>query len=93
MLYADPKSDEERSRMGKLCVAKLGIKFPAVVDGFNNATERAYTGWPERLYLVGQDGKIVYKSGPGQIDSVHKMLQILCVELFLPEAENSLTLQ
>ena len=65
VLYAEPKNDEERSQMGKLCIAKLGIKFPAVVDGLDNRTERAYTGWPERLYVVGQDGRIAYKSGPG----------------------------
>ena len=63
--YTEPKSAEERSEMGQLCVAKLGIKFPAVVDGLDNATERAYTGWPERLYVIGQDGRIAYKSGPG----------------------------
>ena len=65
VLYMEPKNDEERSEMGKLCVAKLGIKFPAVVDGLENKTERAYTAWPERLYVVDQDGRIVYKSGPG----------------------------
>jgi hypothetical protein len=43
VLYADPKSAEERIGMGQLCVAKLGIKFPAVVDGLDNSTERAYT--------------------------------------------------
>lgn len=40
--------------IGQLCVAKLGIKFPAVVDGLDNATERAYTAWQERLYVVGR---------------------------------------
>jgi len=65
VLYTEPKTVEERSAMGKMCVAKLGIKFPAVVDGLDNATERAYTGWPERLYVVGRDGCIEYKSGPG----------------------------
>lgn len=65
VLYADQKNAEERIGMGQLCVAKLGIKFPAVVDGLDNYTERAYTAWPERLYVVGRDGKIAYKSGPG----------------------------
>ena len=51
--------------MGKLCVVKLGIKFPAVVDSFDNATERAYTGWPDRLYVIDRDGRVAYKSAPG----------------------------
>jgi hypothetical protein len=44
---------------------KLGIKFPAVVDNFDNVTERAYTGWPDRLYVIDRDGLVSYKSGPG----------------------------
>jgi type I thyroxine 5'-deiodinase len=44
---------------------KLAIKMPAVVDGIDNRIERAYTGWPDRLYVVGTDGRIRYKSAPG----------------------------
>ena len=44
---------------------KLGIKFPAVLDGFENATEKAYTGWPERIYLIDQHNRVLYKSKPG----------------------------
>ena len=47
---------DERSEMGQLCVVKLGIHFPAVVDGFDNATERDYTGWPDRLYVIDREG-------------------------------------
>jgi type I thyroxine 5'-deiodinase len=46
-------------------VRKLGIKFPAVIDGIDNRTEVAYTGWPDRLYLIDRDGKVAYKSRPG----------------------------
>ena len=31
---------------------KLGIKFPALIDEISNPTEEAYTGWPDRLYLI-----------------------------------------
>lgn len=51
--------------MGQMCVAKLGIRIPAVVDGFDNSTERAYTAWPDRLYLIDRDGKVAFKSPPG----------------------------
>ena len=65
ILFAAPKSYEERSEMGQTCVVKLGIHFPAVVDTFDNATERAYAGWPDRLYVIGTDGRVAYKSAPG----------------------------
>ena len=44
---------------------KLAIKMPAIVDGIDNRVERHYTGWPDRLYVVGTDGRIRYKSAPG----------------------------
>ena len=65
VLFASPKNEEERAFVAGACVRKLGIKFPAVIDGFDNTTEVAYTGWPDRLYLIGSDGKVVYKSKPG----------------------------
>ena len=51
--------------MAGSCVRKLGIKFPAVLDGFDNSTEKAYTGWPDRIYLIDKQGRIAYKSKPG----------------------------
>ena len=65
VLFASPKNEEEREYVAGACVRKLGIKFPAVIDGFDNTTEKAYTGWPDRLYLIGSDGKVLYKSKPG----------------------------
>jgi len=65
VVFASPKSEEERAFVAGACVRKLGIKFPAVLDGFDNTTEKAYTGWPDRLYLIDRDGRVVYKSPPG----------------------------
>lgn len=65
VVFAKPKSFEERSQIGQICVVKLGIEFPAMVDTFDNATERAYTGWPDRLYVIDRDGRVAYKSQPG----------------------------
>ncbi len=65
VLFATPKTDAEREYVAGACVRKLGIKFPAVIDGIANTTEQAYTGWPDRLYLIGSDGKVLFKSKPG----------------------------
>ena len=65
VIFASPKDYEERSQVAGACVRKLGIKFPAVIDGFENSTEKVYTGWPDRIYLIGEKGSIVYKSRPG----------------------------
>jgi len=36
-----------------------------VLDEFGNSTEQAYTGWPDRLYLINQNGQVVFKTKPG----------------------------
>ena len=65
VVFASPKSAEERGEVAQSCVRTLGIKFPALIDGFENTTEKAYTAWPDRLYLIDRDGRVRYKSRPG----------------------------
>ena len=65
VVFASPKSQEERHDLATTCVRKLGIEFPAVSDDFNNSTEIAYAAWPDRIYVIAQDGSIAYKSRPG----------------------------
>jgi type I thyroxine 5'-deiodinase len=65
VVFASPKNEEDRALIAGACVRKLGIKFPAVLDEFGNTTERAYTGWPDRIYLIDKHGRVVFKSKPG----------------------------
>jgi Iodothyronine deiodinase len=65
VVFASPKNEEERAFVAGACVRKLGIKFPAVLDEFGNSTEQAYTGWPDRIYLIDQNGHIAFKTKPG----------------------------
>jgi len=60
-----PRSLEERGLVASSCVRNLGIEMPAVIDNIDNTTEAAYTGWPDRLYLIDRDGRIAFKSGTG----------------------------
>ena len=65
VLFASPRTDSERNQTASACVRKLGIRIPALRDGVANGTERAYTGWPDRLYLIARGGRVVFKSAPG----------------------------
>ena len=65
VMFASPKTTAEREGTAEMCVVRLAIKLPAVIDDIDNRTERAYTGWPDRLYIVGTDGRIQFKSKPG----------------------------
>ena len=65
VVFASPRSEEERSSLAGTCVRKLGIEIPALLDEFGNSTETAYTAWPDRLYLIDRQGRVAYKSKPG----------------------------
>jgi hypothetical protein len=65
VLVASTKTLEERANVAGMCVRNLGIELPALVDAPDNHVERAYTGWPDRLYVINRNGVIAYKSGAG----------------------------
>ena len=65
VLVATTKSADERAQVAGICLVKLGIELPALVDGPDNRVERAYTGWPDRLYVIDRDGVVAHKSAAG----------------------------
>ena len=65
VLFRSPRDEGERASVAGACVRKLHLGFPALIDGFDNRVETAYTGWPDRLYLVEPGGQVAYKSRPG----------------------------
>lgn len=76
-----PKSEEERAKVATTCAESLKLSIPFVVDTLDNKTETAYAGWPDRLYIVGKDGKIAYKGGPGPRGFNVKELEAKLAEL------------
>jgi len=65
VIFTSPANEEERDTIASACVRKLDLKIPAVLDEFGNSTEKAYTAWPDRIYLVDTSGQVAYKSKPG----------------------------
>ena len=65
VIVASPSNARDREAVADVCMTRLGLAMPAIVDTFDDSTEQAYTGWPERLYLVDRAGRIAYKSRPG----------------------------
>ncbi len=65
VVFRAPTSFAQRGEVAQSCVVGLKIPFPALLDDFANSTEAAYSGWPDRLYVIGRDGRVAYKSDPG----------------------------
>jgi hypothetical protein len=61
----DPVDLKERTLVASKCVKDLDLPMEALVDRLDDAVNQAYGGWPDRLYLVGRDGKIAYAGGKG----------------------------
>jgi myo-inositol-hexaphosphate 3-phosphohydrolase len=61
----EPTTDEERREVASMCATNLRMQMEMVVDGVDNAVASAYGGWPDRLYLIRQDGRIAYQGGEG----------------------------
>ena len=65
VLVATTRTADERYQVAGVCVTKLGIELPALVDEPDNRVERAYTAWPDRLYVIDRHGVIDHKSPAG----------------------------
>jgi hypothetical protein len=65
VVFEDPKEYDGRTHVASACALNLGIEFPALVDTIDNATETAYTAWPDRLYLIDDSGHVAFKSEAG----------------------------
>jgi len=64
----DPQTIEERRRVAGECEASLSYGVRTYVDEMDDAVNKAYAGWPTRLYLINTDGVVVYAAGLGPYD-------------------------
>ena len=61
----DPTTDDQRQELANTCATRLRLTIPVIVDGIDNVVASAYGGWPDRLYLIGRDGRVAFQGGPG----------------------------
>ena len=61
----DPQTIEERRKVAGRCEVALQYGIRTYVDEMDDAVMTAYAAIPDRLYLVGLDGRVVYAGGPG----------------------------
>jgi alkylhydroperoxidase family enzyme len=60
-----PRDKAERDAVAHRCCSTLEITMPLLVDDIHDRVGHAYSGMPDRLYLIDPDGKVVYKGGRG----------------------------
>lgn len=62
---AQPKAFEERLTVANTCCTSLKTTIPMVVDEIDDRIGIAYSGMPDRLYVVDSSGRVAYKGGRG----------------------------
>src|SRR5262249_46312428 len=84
--FAQPKTFEQRTEVAaKGCVA-LKMTIPLLVDGIDDRVGHAYSGMPDRLYLIDRDGRVAYKGGRGPFGFKPAELDQAIALLLLEEA-------
>lgn len=63
----DPTTLKERRQVAGQCQDALQYGIKTYVDEMDDRVMTAYAAWPERLYLIGVDGRVLYPGarGPG----------------------------
>jgi hypothetical protein len=79
--FAQPLEKSGRDAIAHKCCSALEITMPLVVDGIDDAVGHAYSGMPDRLYVIDTAGKVAFKSGrgpfgfkPGEMEQALAML-------------------
>ena len=65
VFYRQHQSLDEREEAAQSCTIGLHISIPILVEEMDNAIDEAYGAAPERLYLIGKDGRVAYHGGAG----------------------------
>ena len=65
VIMTTPTTMVERGAMAEVCMLKLALDMPMVVDDMEDTIDRAYNALPERLYLLNADGEVVFKTVAG----------------------------
>jgi len=60
------KTLPQKEKNAAACARKLDLKFPVLIDGMDRHVESSYAGWPSAIYILGEDGHIVWRSRLGE---------------------------
>jgi Iodothyronine deiodinase len=60
-IVEEPLTLDERKKVAATCAGALDLSpIKMVIDGIDDKVGLTYAAWPDRLYLVGADGKLAY---------------------------------
>jgi hypothetical protein len=84
---AQPRTLEERTNVAAQCCTALKMSMPLLVDELDDRVGHAYSGMPDRLYIVDRDGKVAYKGGRGPFEFKPGEMEQSLIMLLLEQSE------
>lgn len=82
---AQPTTQAARNLVASSCCKALNLTMPLLVDTIDDQVNRAYSGFPDRLYLLDRQGKVVYKGGRGPFGYKPRELEQTLLMLLIDE--------
>ena len=67
VIVSQPTNIEERAEVAQVCMLRMNLEMPMLLDDMDDTAEKAYVAYPDRLYLIGTDGRVVYRSERGPV--------------------------
>jgi len=75
-IVEDPQTAFERQAVASVCMSALELaSLPTLIDDMDDTANEAYAAWPDRLYLIGLDGKVAFHGGRGPFGFLPEELQ------------------
>lgn len=65
VVFDQPKTFEARMDVARTFVDRMKVETETFVDDVRNTAMACYAAWPERIYVIDREGRIVYKGGVG----------------------------
>ncbi len=65
VLVATHRGLEDREKAARKLRDDLGVKIPMVLDGMDDRLANTYAAWPDRIFVIDKDLKIVYRGALG----------------------------
>ena len=65
VVFDQPKTFEARTDLARTFVDRMEVETETFVDDIRNTAMACYAAWPERIYVINREGRILYKGGVG----------------------------
>lgn len=65
VVFDQPTNLDEREAIAQVCALRLNLAMPMLLDDMNNSVDTLFAALPERLYLLDETGRVVFRTVVG----------------------------